>query len=65
MIELELELIQTQMAQKKMLRAEVYARALRTSQKVKRSGVWDASLCATLNTVGGVGELYQRRLTIL
>jgi hypothetical protein len=30
--ELELELIQTQMAQKPMLRAEVYARALRASQ---------------------------------
>jgi hypothetical protein len=30
-LELELELIQTQMAQKKMLRAAVYARALRAS----------------------------------
>jgi hypothetical protein len=30
--ELELELIQTQMTQKVMLRAEVYARALRASQ---------------------------------
>jgi hypothetical protein len=30
--ELELELIQTQMTQKPMLRAEVYARALRASQ---------------------------------
>jgi hypothetical protein len=33
-LELELELIQTQMAQKPMLRAEVYARALRASQNV-------------------------------
>ena len=34
--ELELELIQTQMAKKPMLRAEVYARAFRASQYVKR-----------------------------
>ena len=34
--ELELELIQTQMAQKPMLRVEVYARALRASQKRER-----------------------------
>ena len=34
-IELELELIQTQMTQKPMLRAEVYARALRASQNRK------------------------------
>ena len=33
--ELELELIQTQMTQKPMLREEVYARALRTSQNRK------------------------------
>ena len=33
--ELELELIQTQMTQKPMLRAEVYARALRASQNGK------------------------------
>ena len=33
--ELELELIQTQMTQKPMLRAEVYARALRASQTLK------------------------------
>ena len=39
-LELELELIQTQMAQKPMLRAEVYARALRASQNVKRAEVW-------------------------
>jgi len=31
-LELELELIQTQMAQKPMLRAEVYAHAMRASQ---------------------------------
>ena len=35
-MELELELIQTQMAQKPMLRVEVYARALRASQKRER-----------------------------
>ena len=34
-LELELELIQTQMTQKPMLRAEVYARALRASQNRK------------------------------
>ena len=33
--ELELELIQTQMTQKPILRAEVYARALRASQNCK------------------------------
>ena len=37
-LELELELIQIQMAQKPMLRAEVYARALRASQNVRESG---------------------------
>ena len=36
---LELELIQTQMTQKPMLRAEVYARALRASQNRKEDGV--------------------------
>jgi hypothetical protein len=35
--ELELELIQTQMAQKPVLRAELYARALRASQNLKRA----------------------------
>jgi hypothetical protein len=35
MIELELELTQTQMTQKPMLRAEVYTRALRASQSSK------------------------------
>jgi hypothetical protein len=39
-LELELELIQTQLAQKLILRAEVYARALRASQNVKRAEVW-------------------------
>jgi hypothetical protein len=34
--ELELELIQTQMTQKPMLRAEVYARALRASQRGRK-----------------------------
>jgi hypothetical protein len=33
--ELELKLLQTQMTQKPMLRAEVYARALRASQNRK------------------------------
>ena len=37
--ELELELIQTQMTQKPMLRAEVYARALRTSRNRKNYSV--------------------------
>ena len=35
----ELELIQTQMTQKPMLRAEVYARALRASQNRKEDSV--------------------------
>ena len=35
-IALELELIQTQMAQKPMLRAEVYAHAMRASQNRKK-----------------------------
>jgi len=37
--ELELELIQTQMTQKPVLRAEVYARALRASQNRKENSV--------------------------
>ena len=37
--ELELELIQTQMTQKPMLRAEVYARALRASHNRKENSV--------------------------
>jgi hypothetical protein len=44
--ELELELIQTQMAQKPMLRAEVHARALRASLNVKRAEVWVRARCA-------------------
>ena len=36
-MELELELIQTQMTQEPMLRAEVYARALRASQNRKEN----------------------------
>ena len=36
LFELELELIQTQMAQKPMLRAEVYAHAMRASQNRKK-----------------------------
>ena len=44
-IELELEQIQTQMAQKPVLRAEVYARALRASQNVKRAEVWVGARC--------------------
>ena len=38
-VELELELIQTQMTQKPMLRAEVYARALHASQSRKEDSV--------------------------
>jgi hypothetical protein len=38
--EIEHELIQTQMAQKPVLRVEVYARVLRASQNVKRAEVW-------------------------
>ena len=49
--ELELELIQTQMAQKPMLLAEVYARALSASQNVKRAEVWVGARCAL--RVGG------------
>ena len=37
---LELDLIQTKMAQKPMLRAEVYARALRASQKCERERMY-------------------------
>jgi hypothetical protein len=44
--ELELELLQTQMAQKPMLWAEVYARALRASQNAKRVEVWVGAQCA-------------------
>jgi hypothetical protein len=38
--ELEFELTQTQMTQKSMLRVEVYARALRANQNVKRAKEW-------------------------
>jgi hypothetical protein len=44
--ELEFELIQTQMAQKPKLRAEVYARALCASQNVKRAEMWVGARCA-------------------
>jgi|AntAceMinimDraft_5_1070358.scaffolds.fasta_scaffold161575_1 hypothetical protein len=40
LLELELKLIQTQTAQKPVLRAEVQARALGASQNVKRAEVW-------------------------
>ena len=43
---LELGLIQTQMAQKPMLRVEVYASALRASQNVNRAEVWVGARCA-------------------
>jgi fructose/tagatose bisphosphate aldolase len=45
-VEVELGQIQTQMAQEPMLRTEVYARALRTSQKVKESKVFVGARCA-------------------
>jgi hypothetical protein len=48
---LELELMQTQMAQKPVLRAEVYACAMRANQNVKRAEVWVDARCALL--VGG------------
>ena len=38
-VQLELELIQSQMTQKPMLRAEVYARALRASQNRKEDSL--------------------------
>jgi len=42
---LELELTQTQMAQKPMLRAEVHARALRASPNLKRAELWVGARC--------------------
>ena len=48
----ELELIQIQMAQKPMLRAEVYARALCASQNVKRS---ESSGARAMRLMGGRG----------
>jgi hypothetical protein len=47
---MELELIQTLMAQKPMLRAEVYARALRASHNAKRA---DARLAGLRFVIGG------------
>jgi len=44
--ELELELIQTQMAQKPMQRAEANARALGASQNVKGAQMWVGARCA-------------------
>jgi hypothetical protein len=41
----DFELIQTQIAQKPMLRAEVYARALRASQNVRRAELWVGARC--------------------
>jgi len=41
-LQLELELIQTQMTQRPMLRAEVYARALHASQNRKENSVYRA-----------------------
>ena len=54
-LELELERIQTQMAQKPKLRAEVYASALRARQNVRESGVIGGrAMC--LMSGRGVGE---------
>jgi ferredoxin len=47
MLEIELELVQTQTAQKPMLRAEVYARALRASKNVKRADMLVVALGLT------------------
>jgi hypothetical protein len=55
--ELELELIQTQMAQKPMLRAEVH---LRASKNVKRAEVCERAL--SLMGMQGVGECGSRLL---
>ena len=43
------------MAQKPVLRAEVYARALRACQNVKRAEVWVGARCAL--RVGGAFEI--------
>ena len=51
--ELELELIQTQMAQKPMLRAEVYAHAMRASQNRKKGSVWRKSSYVLTSESGG------------
>ena len=57
-LELELELIQTQMAQKPMLRAEVYAHAMRASQNRKKGSVWreGSIVLSTLSKVETVHE---------
>jgi hypothetical protein len=47
----ELDLIHIQMAQRPVLRAEVYARSLRASHNVKRAEVWVDARCASW--VGG------------
>jgi hypothetical protein len=53
--ELELLLIQTQSAHKSILRAEVYACALRASQNVKKAEVWvGASLSGTSKLAGAL-----------
>ena len=44
--ELELEVIQTKMAQKPILRSVVYARASRVSRNVERAEVWVDARCA-------------------
>jgi hypothetical protein len=43
--ELELALIHPHMAQKPVLQAEVYARALRASHTVQSTGVWVGARC--------------------
>jgi hypothetical protein len=58
-LELELELIQTQMTHKPMPRAEVYARALRASQNAKRAEVGGRAM--RLMGERGVGECGSRR----
>jgi len=58
-LELELELIQTQMAQKPMLRAEVYANAMRASQNRKKGNAQREGgiVLSTLSKVETVHEL--------
>jgi len=57
--ELELELIQTQMAQKPMLRAEVYAHAMRASQNRKKGS--KSSYVLTSESGGRATHTVQRR----
>ena len=52
-LELELKLLQTQMAQKPMLRAEVYAHAMRTSQNRKKRKCRIHRLADHLKSSGG------------